>query len=395
MITGLELVAGFLIAWAARKAQRVGQKADQLVDTAIDASFERLRQVVVDKLAEDPSLKQLEQDAANGVEVSARTRQRVTLAIEEAAEDGRFATELAAAIKEVQGAQAAATVQQPHVDTQNSTIYGNQVNTAGVVTKGNIISAVTGSITIDQSERKRDACFCGLEVRAHCPGCGDWVCGTHFIEAGKALDYSTFEMLAERVVDNGLRNNVSYRHFTVKGSNGCILCRIKDADRLMDERISGLREWLQSPSTLAFDQFEYLGDLVGVMTTQTATTVLRHSFHLFQTTMKIVRLEAEGQLSPGEAAIPLGRNTFAPEYFVSKSGHTYAKSVREHASDHTSLSIAVSPWETPKISRNSSGVRFGMTSGGSRFSTEIIVEPSTDLVTAFYYLRTSAERKPR
>jgi len=84
----LELVGGFLVAWAVRKARRVGARVDEQVDQVLDAGLDRLGEVVAGKLGDDPALVklELEQEAAAG-DVQDRTRARVQLAVEQAVDD--------------------------------------------------------------------------------------------------------------------------------------------------------------------------------------------------------------------------------------------------------------------------------------------------------------------
>jgi hypothetical protein len=103
-MTGLELVVGYLIAWAVRKARRVGQRADAEVDQALDAGMDRLHDLVAGKLVGDPALAALKQESAGG-EVSRRTRQRVQLSLEEASEsDEGFKARLDELLAQVQEA---------------------------------------------------------------------------------------------------------------------------------------------------------------------------------------------------------------------------------------------------------------------------------------------------
>ena len=93
-MTGLELVGGFLVAWAVRKARRVGARLDEQVDQVLDAGLDRLGDVVAGRLADDPALVKLEQEAAAG-QVQDRTQARVQLAVEQAVEDdAEFASAL-------------------------------------------------------------------------------------------------------------------------------------------------------------------------------------------------------------------------------------------------------------------------------------------------------------
>jgi hypothetical protein len=103
---GLELVAGYLAAYAMQKARRVGRRVDDEVDRAIDEGLDLLHDVVTEKLGGDPAVAQLERDAVDGV-ASARTAERVRLAVEEAAEtDQVFAGRLEEALARLEALDA-------------------------------------------------------------------------------------------------------------------------------------------------------------------------------------------------------------------------------------------------------------------------------------------------
>ena len=100
----MEVVVGMLIAWVVAKARRAGDRADGVVDTAIDAAVDRVGELVRSKLGGDPAVRTLEIEAASE-QVTARSRTRVQLALEEAAEgDPVFARELAEAVEAAEGA---------------------------------------------------------------------------------------------------------------------------------------------------------------------------------------------------------------------------------------------------------------------------------------------------
>ena len=87
MMTGLELVAGYLVAWGVRKLKRAGKRLDEETDEVIDAGLDRLHDAIAGKLGADPALVKLEADVSRGLEPGDRTRRRVQDAVEEAAED--------------------------------------------------------------------------------------------------------------------------------------------------------------------------------------------------------------------------------------------------------------------------------------------------------------------
>lgn len=57
------VAAGYVIAWAVRKARRVGGRLDSEVDEVIDAGLDRLHEVVAAKLNGYPVLAELVEEA--------------------------------------------------------------------------------------------------------------------------------------------------------------------------------------------------------------------------------------------------------------------------------------------------------------------------------------------
>lgn len=124
---GLELVAGYLAAYAMRKARHAGERVDAEVDYVLDGTLDRLHEVVVEKLGDDPAVGKLEREAEEGVSIGRRTAQRVTLAIEDAAgEDDEFADRLRELLRELAsqdgGRLASPVVRQTAVANRGSTV---------------------------------------------------------------------------------------------------------------------------------------------------------------------------------------------------------------------------------------------------------------------------------
>ena len=113
-MVGVDLAVGYLASWLWRKARRVGGQVDADVDEVLDASVERLHRAVLAKLGDDPAVKQLTGEASASTEteaVSPRTRQRVVLALEEAAEqDADFGRQFETLLAEVKKADKAGSV---------------------------------------------------------------------------------------------------------------------------------------------------------------------------------------------------------------------------------------------------------------------------------------------
>lgn len=85
MVIEAGVAAGYVIAWAMRKARRVGNRLDAEADTVIDVGLDRLHEVVEAKLGGHPALAELVEEAAADGEVSELTRQQVKLALTAAA----------------------------------------------------------------------------------------------------------------------------------------------------------------------------------------------------------------------------------------------------------------------------------------------------------------------
>jgi hypothetical protein len=123
---GIDLVVGYMAAYAVRKAQRAGKRMDADVDRVLDAGLERLHEVVTEKLGDDPAVQKLQHEAEAGV-ASSRTVQRMVLAVEDAAEaDGDFADRLREALSELvardDGGRASGVVRQIAIADRGSTI---------------------------------------------------------------------------------------------------------------------------------------------------------------------------------------------------------------------------------------------------------------------------------
>ena len=116
-MVGVELAVGYLFAWAVRKARRVAGRADAEVDQALEAGMDRLHDVVVSRLGSEPALERVIQEAASDLaEPTQRTRQRLQLALEDAAEhDTVFAEALRQAVEQVRTLPDASD---PHIGKQ-------------------------------------------------------------------------------------------------------------------------------------------------------------------------------------------------------------------------------------------------------------------------------------
>lgn len=129
----MDLVLGYLSAWAVSKAHRAAdRKADQVMDHGLDQLYD----LVDSKLGVDPALAKIETEVAASGTVTNRTKQRVQLSLAEAAEQyPAFADEVSALVWELEGLKTASVV--AAASGHQSTVVARDVNmkaeTSGVV----------------------------------------------------------------------------------------------------------------------------------------------------------------------------------------------------------------------------------------------------------------------
>lgn len=104
-MTGLEAAAGLVIAWVVSKARRVGKRADTEVDQVLDASMDRLHELVAAKLGTG-MITALQAEAGRTGQVSDQMRERMLTALREAAgADSAFAERMQTLVVQVQTLQ--------------------------------------------------------------------------------------------------------------------------------------------------------------------------------------------------------------------------------------------------------------------------------------------------
>jgi hypothetical protein len=106
------VVAGYVIAWAVRKARRALGRVDAEVDAVIDAGLDKLHEVVASKLGAHPVFDDLaDEAAAEDGQVSELTRQQVELAVTAAArKDDQFGSAVTELVAQLRLAERAAGV---------------------------------------------------------------------------------------------------------------------------------------------------------------------------------------------------------------------------------------------------------------------------------------------
>jgi hypothetical protein len=148
------VVAGYVVAWAVRKVRRVGGRLDEEADGVIDASLDRLHEVVAAKLDGHPALAELVEEAeaagdgGGGGGVSELTRQQVELALTAAAkkddEFGQAVTELVARLREAERAAGSPVIAGP-----GSTVFTGNAE-ARAESGGIAFGQVAGGVHISQ-----------------------------------------------------------------------------------------------------------------------------------------------------------------------------------------------------------------------------------------------------
>jgi hypothetical protein len=130
----IEMAVGMLVAWLARKAGRAGKHLDGITDSALDAGAEKLHALVLAKLGADPALAKLTAEATETGDAGERTKARVQLALEDAAEDDK---QFAAALTAL-------------VPTSGSVTVGDVSADRGGIAIGGVTG---GSVTIDNPSK--------------------------------------------------------------------------------------------------------------------------------------------------------------------------------------------------------------------------------------------------
>lgn len=109
MVIEAGVVAGYVIAWALRKARRIGGRLDAETDQVIDAELDRLHEVVAARLGGHPVLAELVEEAEQDGEVTELTQQQIELALVAAARKddafGQTVTELVARLRDTEQAR--------------------------------------------------------------------------------------------------------------------------------------------------------------------------------------------------------------------------------------------------------------------------------------------------
>jgi hypothetical protein len=172
MIIEAGVVAGYMIAWAVRKARRLGGRLDKETDEVIDASLDRLHEVVAARLAGHPALAELVEEAevaGDGGEVSDLTCQQIELALTAAAQKddafGQAVTELVARLRKAERAAGGPVMAGPgsavftgntKVNAENGSIAFGQVAAGVHISQGPTGPPLPGRPTVAVSAYASD-----------------------------------------------------------------------------------------------------------------------------------------------------------------------------------------------------------------------------------------------
>jgi hypothetical protein len=145
MVIEAGVAAGYVVAWALRKAQRAGKRLDAEADVALDLSLDRLHEVVAARLGDHTVLAELVDEAEQAGEVSDLTEQQITLALAAAARKddafGQTITDLVAQLREAQSAAG------PTASGDGSAVFTGNVH-ATARGNGIVFGQVAGGVSI-------------------------------------------------------------------------------------------------------------------------------------------------------------------------------------------------------------------------------------------------------
>jgi hypothetical protein len=142
------VVTAYVIAWALRKARRVGDRLNIEADGVIDAGLDRLHEIVENKLGGHPVLAELVEEAGeagDGEQITDLTRLQLELALTAAAKkDDIFAQMVTGLVEQLQDAEQVAG--KSVIAGSGSTVFsGNAKAAAG---SGGIAIGQAGSVAI-------------------------------------------------------------------------------------------------------------------------------------------------------------------------------------------------------------------------------------------------------
>ncbi|NUS43097.1 MAG: hypothetical protein HOQ24_05340 [Mycobacteriaceae bacterium] len=130
----MDIVVGFLIAWAAGKARRVGRTVDGLTDAALDAAAERVWAAVAAKLGADPVIRELVAEAEQTGQAAENVQAAAVRVLEQAASaDPAFS----AALRDARTVEQTTQVSPSTVAVSHGGAVGNLV-TAPVTAGGSV-----------------------------------------------------------------------------------------------------------------------------------------------------------------------------------------------------------------------------------------------------------------
>lgn len=153
MVIEAGVVAGYVIAWAIRKARRIGNRLDAEADQVIDDGLDRLHEVVAARLGGHTVLAELVEEANQAGEVSDLTRQQIELALQAAAQkDDVFGQEVTDLVAQL---QKAAQAQGPVAAGPNSTVFTGDAHAEAK--DGGIAFGQAGNVYMDWEPRDPQA----------------------------------------------------------------------------------------------------------------------------------------------------------------------------------------------------------------------------------------------
>lgn len=142
------VVTAYVIAWALRKARRVGDRLDTEADGVIDAGLDKLHEIVENKLSGHPVLAELveeAEEAGDGQQITDLTRQQLELALTAAAKkDDIFGGTVTSLVEQLRDAEQVAG--KSVIAGSGSTVFTGDAK--AIAESGGIAIGQAGSVAI-------------------------------------------------------------------------------------------------------------------------------------------------------------------------------------------------------------------------------------------------------
>lgn len=173
----MEVVAGMLIMWAARKVRTAGRQLNGITDRTLELAAQRLSEVVEAKLGTDPAIRRLVSESEQDGQPTPAARASAETALQSAADrDPRFAAALEAIVSTLPSrtdTDAATGVTSPGIQAGGAVITGPNFGKISAPTKIFNLAVQNPLVTLIAIALLIAAAFFGVRALADSSGGGD------------------------------------------------------------------------------------------------------------------------------------------------------------------------------------------------------------------------------